>query len=997
MKQPPSDSEAKNSPMAPSSSAFYYRQTATKSVTGYHQMPPESHEIVIEMEPYTVRIGADNQLHSGSGFSTVDCSTLSKLVKEKRLDDLANLGGVEGIGTSLKTDAECGIVGDIEEISRRTKAFGSNSYVKPPTKSFFCFVWEAVKDPTILILLVCAALSLGFGIKENGPKDGWYDGGSIFVAVFLVVSLSAISNFRQYKKFNELANISNNISVEVVRNGRRQEISIFEVVVADIICLKIGDQVPADGLFVEGHSLQVDESSMTGESHHVEVTKDQNPFLFSGTKVADGYGKMLVTSVGMNTTWGEMMSTISYNSDEQTPLQARSNQLTSSIGKVGLAVAFLVLVVLLVRYFTGNTLDENGNKEFNGSKTEVDDVINAVVGIITAAVTIVVVAIPEGLPLAVRLTLAYSMKRMMADQALVRNLSACEATGSATTICTDITRNRMNVTKSFIGKESMEGRSYTSIATNVLQLLVQGISLTRGSAHKLFKVTPMDDAIHVWAVMKLNMEMDKITEGLSILNVEASCPEKKRMGILVKRQSDNMIHVHWRGDFERILSLCSHYYDITGNTIPLDDQERGRFRQTIEDMGASGLRYIAFAHRHLSEEDYENERADKEIPDKNLILLGVVGLKGFCRPGTKEAIEICQIAGVNVKMITGENVSAAKAIAMECGILSPLQEENDGSTVTGEEFRRYKEKERMERVEQISIMARSSPFDKLLMVQCLKEKGHVVAVTGDGTNDAPALKEADIGLAMGICGTDVEKEISDIIILDDNFASVASVLKWGRCVYNNIQKFIQFQLTVNVAALVVNFVAAVSTGKTPLTAAQLLWVNLIMDTLGALALATEKPSMELMKRPPVGRHDPLITNIMWRNILGQALYQIAVILALKFKGNSIFRVQENVIGTLIFTTFVLLQVFNLFNAKELEEKNVFKGILKNKLFLGIAGITIILQVIMVELLNKFAHTERLDWKQWGVSIGIAAFSLPTGWLVKFIPVPKKQMLTYPII
>lgn len=329
---------------------------------------------------------------------------------------------------------------------------------------------------------------------------------------------------------------------------------------------------------------------------------------------------------------------------------------------------------------------------------------------------------------------------------------------------------------------------------------------------------------------------------------------------------------------------------------------------------------------------------------------------------------------------------------MECGILA-----DDESIVTGEEFCRYQEDVKMQRAEHIRLMARSSPFDKVLMVQCLKRKDHVVAVIGDGTNDAPALREADIGLAMGIKGTEVEKENSDIIILDDNFASVATVLRWGRCVYCNIQKFIQFQLTVNVAAMVINFVAGVSTGETPLTAAQLLWVNLIMDTFGALALATEKPTDELMNKPPIGQSDPLLTNIMWRNIVGLASYQIAVILALKFKGKSIFGVHENVVDTLIFTTFVLLQVFNQFNARELEAKNVFKGIHKNKLFLGITGITIVLQVMMVEFLNKFAHTERLDWKQWGVCVGIAAFSWLIGWLVKFLPVPKKPILNYLIV
>ncbi|CBI26322.3 unnamed protein product, partial [Vitis vinifera] len=735
-----------------------------------------------------------------SGFSDIDQTSLTDLVKAKNLDQLLELGGVEGVAEALKADFKNGIHGDVQDVARRKQEFGSNTYQKPPPKSILHFV------------------------------EGWYDGGSIFLAVFLVISVSAVSNFKQNRQFDKLSKVSNNIQVDVVRQGRRQQISIFEIVVGDVVCLKIGDQVPADGLFLDGHSLQVNESSMTGESDHVEVNTSLNPFLFSGTKIADGYGRMLVTSVGMNTTWGEMMSTISRETNEQTPLQARLNKLTSSIGKVGLA--------------------------FNGSKTKADDIVNAVVGIIAAAVTIVVVAIPEGLPLAVTLTLAYSMKRMMADQAMVRKLSACETMGSATTICTD--------------------------KTGTLTL-----NQMKPSSFKFeFSGSPTEKAILSWAVLELDMDMERMKKNYNILHVEAFNSEKKRSGILIRKKADNTIHVHWKGAAEMILAMCSSYYDVSGSMKDMDDGERMIFEQIIQE--------------------------------DSLTLIALVGIKDPCRPGVRKAVEDCQYAGVNVKMITGDNIFTARAIATE--------------------------------FDKIHVMARSSPFDKLLMVQCLKQKGHVVAVTGDGTNDAPALKEADIGLSMGIQGTEVAKESSDIIILDDNFASVATVLRWGRCVYNNIQKFIQFQLTVNVAALVINFVAAASAGEVPLTAVQLLWVNLIMDTLGALALATERPTKELMEKPPVGRAEPLITNIMWRNLLAQALYQIVVLLTLQFNGESIFG---------------------------------------NKLFLGIIGITIILQVVMVEFLKKFADTERLDWGQWGACIGVAAASWPIGWLVKCIPVSDK--------
>ncbi|KAM7462868.1 hypothetical protein LguiA_030989 [Lonicera macranthoides] len=956
----------------------------------------------VSPKPSHTLLAIDVENQQPTYFPSVDLATLTHLVKEKELNNLLKFEGVEGIASSVKTDLNRGITADPEDIQRRQEAFGENTFRKPPAKSFFHFVYEAFKDPTILILLVCAGLSLGFGMKEDGPKEGWYDGGSIFVAVFLVISVSAISNFRQSRQFDKLSKVSNNIQVEVVRNGRRQFISVFEVVVGDVVCLKIGDQVPADGLFIDGHSLTVDESSMTGESDYVQVGRTENPFLFSGTKVADGYARMLVTSVGMNTTWGQMMSTISIDSDELTPLQERLNKLTSSIGKVGLLVAFLVLVVLLIRYFTGNTKDGNGNIEFRGGETKVDDVINAVVGIVAAAVTIIVVAIPEGLPLAVTLTLAYSMKRMMADQAMVRKLSACETMGSATIICTDktgtLTMNKMKVTKFWVGQESMEEISYTSISASFLQLIHQGVGLnTTGSVYKPasgsefeFSGSPTEKAILSFAVLKLDMDFEELKQSYTLLKVEAFNSEKKRSGILMKKNLDSTIHVHWKGAAEMILAMCSNFYDSNGDKKILDGTERKKFNQLIQGMAASSLRCIAFAQKEVS----LDEKPHQKIEDESLTLLGLVGLKDPCRPGAKKAVEDCQYAGVNIKMITGDNVFTARAIATECGILKPNQDNNIGEVVEGEQFRNYTHEERMEKVDKIRVMARSSPFDKLLMVQCLKQKGHVVAVTGDGTNDAPALKEADIGLSMGIQGTEVAKESSDIVILDDNFASVATVLSWGRCVYNNIQKFIQFQLTVNVAALTINFVAAVSAGEVPLTAVQLLWVNLIMDTLGALALATEKPTKELMEKKPVGRSEPLITNIMWRNLIAQSFYQIIVLLTLQFKGEEIFGVNERVKDTLIFNTFVLCQVFNEFNARKPEKKNIFEGIHKNKLFVGIIGVTIVLQVVMVEFLKKFADTERLNWGQWGACIGLASVSWPIGFLVKYIPVPEKPFFSF---
>lgn len=929
-----------------------------------------------------------------------DRAKLKDIAKNKDSPELHRFGGIEGIVKLLESDVKSGINGEEYSLRARREKFGSNTFQKPPPRGLIYFVVEAFRDMTILILLACAALSLAFGIREHGAREGWYEGGSIVVAVFLVVVVSAASNFRQERQFHKLSKISNNIKIDVVRDGRRREVSIFDIVVGDIAFLNTGDQVPADGLFIDGHSFQVDESSMTGESDHVEVNAPQNPFLLSGSKVADGYSTMIVTSVGMDTAWGEMMSSITRDSNEQTPLQERLNILTSSIGKVGLAVAAMVLIVMLIRYFTGNTEDDRGNQEFHGTDQDLNDVFNSVLRIISAAVTIVVVAIPEGLPLAVTLTLAYSMKRMMSDQAMVRKLSACETMGSATVICTDktgtLTENQMKVTKFCIDHEEIKHDYRRAIDRDLVEKFHQGVAFnTTGSIYKAkassvfeYSGSPTEKAILSWAVQDLNMDIEKMKQDYTIVRVETFSSEKKRSGVLIRHNCDGATYVHWKGAAEMVLAMCTSYYEVDGKLKSMSQERRSQFEKTIEGMAASSLRCIAFAYKKVSHEESQN------IIEQDLTLLGIVGMKDPCRSGARKAIQSCRGAGVQVKMITGDNIFTAKAIAVECGILEQDQQLVPGEVIEGVEFRNYTPDERRHKVEKIRVMARSSPLDKLLMVQCLKENGHVVAVTGDGTNDAPALKEADVGLSMGIQGTEVAKESSDIVILDDDISSVATVLKWGRCVYNNIQKFIQFQLTVNVAALVINFVAAVSAGDVPLTTVQLLWVNLIMDTLGALALATERPSKDLMHNQPVGRTQPLITNIMWRNLLAQALYQIVILLTLQFRGRSILDVEEKVKNTIIFNTFVLCQVFNEFNSRSLEKKNVFKGILRNKLFLGIIGVTIVLQAVMVEFLKNFANTVSLSLAQWGICVAMAAVTWPIGFAMKFVPVTKRPMMSY---
>ncbi|XP_028790899.1 calcium-transporting ATPase 9, plasma membrane-type-like [Neltuma alba] len=929
--------------------------------------------------------------------------------KDQNIAALQENGGVKGLSDLLKSDLEKGINGSDDDILKRRVTFGTNTYPKKKGRSFWMFLWDAWQDLTLIILIIAAVVSLALGIKTEGLQEGWYDGGSIAFAVFLVIIVTATSDYRQSLQFQNLNSEKQNIQLEVIRGGRATKISIFDVVVGDVVPLKIGDQVPADGVIITAHSLAIDESSMTGESKIIH--KDhKSPFLMSGCKVADGVGVMLVTGVGINTEWGLLMASISEDTGEETPLQVRLNGVATFIGIIGLTVAGVVLVVLLGRYFSGNTKDLNGNVEFVAGQTSISSALDDVVKIFTIAVTIVVVAVPEGLPLAVTLTLAYSMRKMMADKALVRRLSACETMGCATTICSDktgtLTLNQMAVVEACIGRKKLNSPDDSSkLNSEVLSLIKEGIAqnttgtvfVPKDGGETEISGSPTEKAILSWAV-KLGMDFDLIRSHSIVLHVFPFNSEKKRGGVLLKQNVDSTVHIHWKGAAEIVLGKCSQYLDSNGSLLSIEE-EKDFFKAAIEDMAARSLRCVAIAYRSYELDrvpSNEEDLAQWSLPEDELVLLAIVGIKDPCRPGVKDAVTTCTAAGVKVRMVTGDNLQTAKAIALECGILASHIDAVEPVIIEGKTFRALSENEREQVAKQITVMGRSSPNDKLLLVQALRKGGEVVAVTGDGTNDAPALHEADIGLSMGISGTEVAKESSDIIILDDNFASVVKVVRWGRSVSANIQKFIQFQLTVNVAALAINVVAAVSSGDVPLNAVQLLWLNLIMDTLGALALATEPPTDHLMHRPPVGRREPLITNNMWRNLLVQAVYQIAVLLVLNFGGESILRGNSAVEtmqlkNTLIFNAFVLCQIFNEFNARKPDQMNVFTGVTKNRLFVGIVGLTLILQVIIIEFLGKFTGTVRLDWKLWLVSFIIGLVSWPLAVLGKFIPVPKTPL------
>ncbi|KAL4583364.1 hypothetical protein LXL04_007935 [Taraxacum kok-saghyz] len=916
---------------------------------------------------------------------------LGSIVEGRSLEKLKGHDGVEGIVKKISTSTSNGISTSEDLLTRRKDIYGINQFTESPSKGFLVYIWEALQDTTLMILGLCASVSLIVGIIMEGWPKGAHDGLGIVASIMLVVFVTATSDYRQSLQFKDLDKEKKKITIQVTRNDCRQKISIYDLLVGDIVHLAVGDQVPADGLFVSGFSLLINESSLTGESDPRTVTI-KDPFLLSGTKVQNGSCKMVVTTVGMRTQWGKLMATLSEGGDDETPLQVKLNGVATIIGKIGLFFAVITFAVLVQGMFL-KKMQDGSHWTWSGENAL------EMLEYFAIAVTIVVVAVPEGLPLAVTLSLAFAMKKMMNDRALVRHLAACETMGSATNICSDktgtLTTNHMTLVKAWISGEVRQVNTGVStfcstISDSTLGLLVESIfTNTGGEVVKTDKGTteilgtPTETALLEFGLMLKEKKVD--VQNSKLVKVEPFNSEKKRMAVVLELPGGNF-RAHCKGASEIILNACDKVLNENGEVVVLDKQLNNHLKDTIEVLANEALRTLCLCYKELGNEF----DAKDEIPFEGYTLIGIVGIKDPVRPGVRESVAICRSAGITVRMVTGDNINTAKAIARECGILS-----DDGLAIEGPDFRGMSEEELFKIIPKIQVMARSSPMDKHTLVKHLRTTfQEVVAVTGDGTNDAPALHEADIGLAMGIAGTEVAKESADVIILDDNFSTIVTVAKWGRSVYVNIQKFVQFQLTVNVVALIVNFSSACLTGSAPLTAVQLLWVNMIMDTLGALALATEPPTDELMKRSPVGRKGNFITNVMWRNIMGQSLYQFIVIWYLQTRGIAAFHLHNSdhadlVLNTLIFNTFVFCQVFNEVSSREMEKIDVFKGILKNYVFLAVLTATVIFQIIIIEFLGTFANTTPLTLPQWFASVAIGFLGMPIAAAVKMIPVGSR--------
>ena len=930
---------------------------------------------------------------------------LEEAVTERDKDAIAKAGGHLGIADKLKTDPKLGLCGtelSEENLTKRKEAFGVNEFEYPPPKSFLQLCRDALDDLTVQILCVAAIISLGIGagLKKHREEYGYLEGIAIVLVVFVVVFLQAYIDYVKEQKFRQLNSIKDNYAVKVVRNGEVHAVTAGEVLVGDVVELSAGDKIPADGVFLEGSKLRADEAAMTGEPIGIAKSHDKDPFLLSGTTISEGSGRMAVVAVGSNSQWGVILKTLIVE-PSSTPLQDRLDVLVVTVGNFGIGAAIATFVASMIRWIV------------NGSEGEGWDGVE-ILDYLINSVTIVVVAIPEGLPLAITLGLAFAMRKMMADQNLVRRLEACETMGSATQLNADktgtLTQNRMAVTDAYLGGTQYDSVPPKDISDEFAALLAESVCVNSDANLAHNENGTIDHIGSKTECALLQMVEDLRTAGKGNLPASTNfayvagrekhevaqryhfTSARKRMSTAVPMNGGVRLHV--KGASEIVVKLCTKMMQTDGSVTDFSADDLAAAEKAITAMASTGLRTLCIAYVDL---DTAPGALGEEPPEANLTLLGVAGIKDPIRPETAEAVRLLRQAGVVVRMVTGDNKLTAEAIAREAGI---LEDGDDGLILEGPVFRKMSQSEKEAVAVKIRVLARSSPADKLTLCNLQKSLGEVVSVTGDGTNDAPALKDADVGFALGIAGTEIAKEACDIVILDDNIASMAKAVLWGRNVFQSIRKFLQFQLVVNVVAVSLNFIsAAAGITELPLAAVPLLWVNMIMDSMGALALATEPPSPHLMERKPFGRSAPLVNREMWRNIVVMSVYQLIVCLVLLFAGQDLLGIDETDgdahyrtlrVNSVIFNTFVFMQIFSEINSRKITEWNVFEGIQDSPIFCFIIFLTIGTQAAFIEGVGRTVVGPAIGFMnltggEWAVCIVIGFCALPVGFIARQLP------------
>jgi len=873
-----------------------------------------------------------------------------------------------------------------DEVQINRAKYGDNLLTPPKRPSLWKLYLEKFQDPVVKVLLVAAIFSLiiSFIEQEFAETIG------IIFAILLATGIGFFFEYDANKKFDLLNAVNEETLVKVIRAGKVREIPRKDVVVGDIIILETGEEIPADGELIEALSLQVNESNLTGEPV-VEKTTNETEFdleatyssnlVMRGTTVVDGHGMMKVIKVGDATEIGKVARQSTEQSTEPTPLNIQLTKLANLIGKVGFTIAIATFLI----FVTKDLYHYIGANEINGWHSYVD-IAQIVLKYFMMAVTLIVVAVPEGLPMSVTLSLALNMRRMLATNNLVRKMHACETMGAITVICTDktgtLTQNLMQVhePKFYALKEAkVLGDDFTS------KLVSEGISVNSTAfledseeQGKLKGVgNPTEVALLLW-LNSLGRDYLAIREKSKVIDQLTFSTERKYMATLVHSGQTGKKVLYIKGAPEIVLSKCKEVVLSDGQVSAQD------YKKTIDEQLMTyqnmAMRTLGFAYKIVD----DNEDADcvALVSANDLNFLGVVAISDPIRDDVPAAVAKCQSAGIGIKIVTGDTPGTATEIARQIGLWTAADTERN--RITGVAFAELTDEEALERVRDLKIMSRARPTDKQRLVQLLQQKGEVVAVTGDGTNDAPALNHAQVGLSMGT-GTSVAKEASDITLLDDSFNSIGTAVMWGRSLYKNIQRFIVFQLTINFVALLIVLIGAFMGTELPLTVTQMLWVNLIMDTFAALALASIPPSEKVMNDKPRKSDDFIITKPMRYNIIGVGTIFLAVLMGLIFYFTDAAGAMSVHDLTIFFTFFVMLQFWNLFNARVFgTTDSAFKGLSKSYgmelVVLAILGG----QFCIVQFGGDIFRTEPLNFHTWVVIIATSSLVLWIGEIIRLV-------------
>lgn len=873
-----------------------------------------------------------------------------------------------------------------QEVLQSREKHGVNLLTPPKRPSLLKLYLEKFEDPVVRVLLVAAVFSLIISIIENEYAETV----GIIAAILLATGIGFYFEYDANKKFDLLNAVNEETLVKVIRNGRIQEIPRKDVVVGDIVVLETGEEIPADGELIEAISLQVNESNLTGEpvinKTTVEADFDEEAtyasnLVMRGTTVVDGHGSMKVLRVGDATEIGKVARQSTEQSTEPTPLNIQLTKLANLIGKIGFTVAGLAFLIFFIKdvvlYFDFGAL--NGWHDWL-------PVLERTLKYFMMAVTLIVVAVPEGLPMSVTLSLALNMRRMLATNNLVRKMHACETMGAITVICTDktgtLTQNLMQVHEpNFYGLK--DGGKLAD--DDISKLIAEGISANStafleetGEGEKPKGVgNPTEVALLLW-LNGQNRNYLELRERAQVLDQLTFSTERKFMATLVQSPLIGKKVLYIKGAPEIVLGKCKEVV-LDGRRV--DSVE---YRSTVEAQLLSyqnmAMRTLGFAFRIV--EDNEPDDCVALVSENNLNFLGVVAISDPIRPDVPVAVAKCQSAGIGIKIVTGDTPGTATEIARQIGLWKP--EDTERNRITGVAFAELSDEEALNRVMDLKIMSRARPTDKQRLVQLLQQKGAVVAVTGDGTNDAPALNHAQVGLSMGT-GTSVAKEASDITLLDDSFNSIGTAVMWGRSLYKNIQRFIVFQLTINFVALLIVLLGSIVGTELPLTVTQMLWVNLIMDTFAALALASIPPSESVMNDKPRRSTDFIISKAMRQNIFGVGTVFLVVLMAMIYYFTNVDGGMTVQRLTVFFTFFVMLQFWNLFNARVFgTTDSAFKGLAKSYgmelIVLAILGG----QFLIVQFGGAVFRTEPLDWQTWLIIIGSSSLVLWIGELIRFV-------------